>query len=310
MTKIDVSQISGQTLRVFLAVFDEVSVSQAALKLGVSQSSASHTLEKLRGVLGVELFQKSGRGIVPTAAATRVAPQVRQLLADLEALGETEVYAPETDPRPIVIAMNGGAMAVAARAIQQAVWDVLPMKRVTIRELGARDNLEETMNRMDLDAAIVPRLNSYSNSLRTMALFEDASAVFYDPNARGPITSVQEYGAAHHIVLVFGGRTKSTVEQRLEEFAIRREVTVGVPNVWLLAEAMRDTSLVATLPAKLHEGVMAEFAMCPVPFSMPNIPFDLIWHLRQENSPRNRWIRNVIQGCFTGRNESCLSSGR
>ncbi len=191
MTKIDVSQISGQTLRVFLAVFDEVSVSQAALKLGVSQSSASHTLEKLRGVLGVELFQKSGRGIVPTAAATRVAPQVRQLLADLEALGETEVYAPETDPRPIVIAMNGGAMAVAARAIQQAVWDVLPMKRVTIRELGARDNLEETMNRMDLDAAIVPRLNSYSNSLRTTALFEDASAVFYDPNAHGPITTVQ-----------------------------------------------------------------------------------------------------------------------
>ncbi len=299
MIKIDVSQINGQTLRVFLAVFDEVSVSQAALKLGVSQSSVSHTLEKLRGTLGVELFQRSGRGIVPTAAATRMAQQMRQILADLEALGETETYSPETDPRPIVIAMNGGAMAVAARAIQTAVWKEVPNKRVTIRELGARDNLEETINRMDLDAAIVPRLNSYANTLRTQALYEDTSAVFYDPNMRGPITSVEDYGAAHHIVLDFGGRTKSTVEQRLEEFAIRRQVTVGVPNVWLLAEAMRNTPLIATLPAKLHDGVMAEFATSVTPFSMPDIPFDLIWHLRQENSPRNRWIRSVIQRCFT-----------
>ncbi|MBT8152772.1 LysR family transcriptional regulator [Epibacterium ulvae] len=299
MTKIDVSQINGQTLRVFLMVFDEVSVSQAALKLGVSQSSVSHTLEKLRGILGVELFQKSGRGIVPTSAATRFAPQIRQILADLEALGESESYAPQTDPRPIVIAMNGGAMAVAAREIQTAVWSEVPNKRVTIRELGARDNLEETINRMDLDAAIVPRLNSYVNTLRTTTLYEDTSAVFYDSTMRGPITTVEDYGAAHHIVLDFGGRTKSTVEQRLEEFAIRRQVTVGVPNVWLLAEAMRNTPLIATLPAKLHDGVMAEFATSATPFSMPDISFDLIWHLRQENSPRNRWIRSVIQRCFT-----------
>ncbi|MQQ10443.1 LysR family transcriptional regulator [Epibacterium sp. SM1979] len=298
MMKIDVSQINGQTLRVFLAVFDEVSVSQAALSLGVSQSSVSHTLEKLRGTLGVELFQKSGRGIVPTAAATRIAPQMRKIMADLEALGEAEVYQPNQDPRPIVIAMNGGAMAVAARAIQKAFWREVPMKQVTIRELGARDNLEESMYRMDLDVAIVPRLNSYPTTVRTSALYVDQSSVFYDADVREPIQSVPDYGAAHHIVLDFGGRTKSTVEQRLEEFAIQRKVTVGVPNVWLLAEVMEGTSMVATLPDKLHKGVLSRFAKCPVPFVVPDISFDLVWHLRHENSARQRWIRDVIKGCF------------
>lgn len=299
MPKIDISQINGQTLRVFLAVYDEVSVSQAALKLNVSQSSVSHTLEKLRGVLGMELFLKSGRGIVPTAETVRVVPQVRQIVADLEALGESEIYDPVQDKMPVVLAMNGGAMAIAAQMIQAAIWQQVPMKQVTIRELGARDNLEDSMHRMGLDVAIVPRLNSYPTVVKSQRLYIDTSSVFYDPTVRGPVNSVQEYGAAQHIILDFGGRTKSTVEQRLEEFSIRREVTAGVPNVWLLAESLRGTSMIATLPTKLHEGVLSDLAKCPVPFVMPDIPFDLVWHLRYENSPRNRWIRDVIQSCFT-----------
>lgn len=298
MTKIDVSQINGQALRVFVAVFQENSVSQAALTLGVSQSSVSHTLERLRGILGVELFHKSGRGIAPTAEALRLAPQVRDILAAIEALGEGGEYDPFADTRPCVIAMNGGAMAVAARRIQSELWEDGPTAQLCFRELGSRGNLEEMMQRMDVDLAIVPRLNSYSNALRAAPLYQDQSLVFYDPAVRGPVHTVADYGAARHIVLDFGGFTKSTVEQRLEEYAISRDVAMGVPNVWMLADALRGTDMVATLPSMLGHGVMADLGQCAVPFSMPAIRFDLVWHMRHKHSARNQWLRAQILAVF------------
>ncbi|WP_194287155.1 LysR family transcriptional regulator [Tritonibacter aquimaris] len=301
MTKIDVSQISGQSLRVFLTVFEQTSVSQAALTLGVSQSSVSHTLERLRGVLGVELFQKSGRGISPTLAALRLAPQVREILTAIEALGEGDDYDPVQDMRPCVIAMNGGAMAVAARRIQSVLWEQVPQRQIQFRELGSRGNLADVMQGLDVDLAIVPRLNAYAQSLRTVPLYLDKSAVFYDSNVRGAVQTVAEYGRARHVVLDFGGVTKSAVEQRLEEYSISREVCMGVPNVWMLAEAIRGTDMIATLPSMLSHGVMSDLAQCKLPFPMPDICFDLVWHMRQQHSARNSWMRQLIIDAFATR---------
>ena len=69
MSKIDYLGLDGRTLRVFLTVLEEKSVSRAAERLGVSQSAVSHTLDKLRTIFGDPLFIRIGRGIESTARA-------------------------------------------------------------------------------------------------------------------------------------------------------------------------------------------------------------------------------------------------
>jgi DNA-binding transcriptional LysR family regulator len=56
MSKINYLSLDGSTLRTFITVLEEESVSKAAIRLKVTQSAVSHTLDKLRSVFEDPLF--------------------------------------------------------------------------------------------------------------------------------------------------------------------------------------------------------------------------------------------------------------
>ncbi|WP_455384335.1 helix-turn-helix domain-containing protein, partial [Acidihalobacter prosperus] len=61
--------LDGRQLRVFPVVLEAGSVTAAAERLGLKQSSVSHALDRLGNALGDQLFVKAGRGIVPIGRA-------------------------------------------------------------------------------------------------------------------------------------------------------------------------------------------------------------------------------------------------
>ncbi|MEU4454710.1 LysR family transcriptional regulator [Nocardioides sp. NPDC023903] len=67
-------------LRGFAAVADEMSVSEAALELGVDQPLLSRRLRALERELGVELLDRTRRQIALTPAGTALLPRARHLL--------------------------------------------------------------------------------------------------------------------------------------------------------------------------------------------------------------------------------------
>src|SRR3979409_99265 len=60
-------------LLAFLAVGRERSFTKAAAKLGMSQSSLSHTIRELEARLGVRLLTRTTRSVAPTQAGARPA---------------------------------------------------------------------------------------------------------------------------------------------------------------------------------------------------------------------------------------------
>jgi DNA-binding transcriptional LysR family regulator len=64
-------------LRYFVAVAERGNVSQAAIDLHLSQSALSETLRKLEVELGVELLERSSRGVSPTAAGDALLTNAR-----------------------------------------------------------------------------------------------------------------------------------------------------------------------------------------------------------------------------------------
>jgi DNA-binding transcriptional LysR family regulator len=72
-------------LRYFAAVAERGSVSQAALELNLSQSSLSEALRKLETELGVELLERSPRGVRPTAAGEALLVEARGAIERFDA---------------------------------------------------------------------------------------------------------------------------------------------------------------------------------------------------------------------------------
>jgi DNA-binding transcriptional LysR family regulator len=294
MRVVDTSQISGRLLKVFITVFDEMSVSRAAERLDSSQSTISHNIEKLRSILGDTLFLQCGRGIVPSARAVALAPKVRHLLAEMEILADGGDYDPLQDQSTITIATNGSALAPELNLVRKRLWEVTPGRKLIFRELGSRANLENFLEKGIADIAVTARPMAYSDMLHSLPLFSDESAVYYDAEIRKPIENVKEYCSARHANLDFGGPVKSVVESALETLGLARNMVISVPNVWFLAQVIKDTDLVATLPKLLQKSALSGLAICPCPIPIPPVHFDLVWHRRDDESSRLTWLRQQM----------------
>jgi DNA-binding transcriptional LysR family regulator len=77
-------------LLAFLAVGRERSFTRAAAKLGISQSSLSHTIRELEARLGVRLLTRTTRSVAPTQAGERllqnIGPRFEEIDAELNAV--------------------------------------------------------------------------------------------------------------------------------------------------------------------------------------------------------------------------------
>jgi DNA-binding transcriptional LysR family regulator len=73
----------------FLAVAEERSFTKAAAKLGITQSTLSHTIKRLETRMGIRLLTRTTRSVAPTEAGERL----RQSLAPRVAEIETEIAA-------------------------------------------------------------------------------------------------------------------------------------------------------------------------------------------------------------------------
>jgi DNA-binding transcriptional LysR family regulator len=76
----------------FVAVGQERSFTNAAAKLGVSQSALSHTIRELEERLGVRLLTRTTRSVSPTEAGERllraIGPRFEEIDAELSAVSE------------------------------------------------------------------------------------------------------------------------------------------------------------------------------------------------------------------------------
>ena len=73
-------------VRSFLAVLDAGSLMGAARKLQAQQPTLSRHVAELEAQLGVPLFERTGRGVTPTAAALAIADAARQMESGADSL--------------------------------------------------------------------------------------------------------------------------------------------------------------------------------------------------------------------------------
>src|SRR5512139_1330048 len=80
------ASIDLRRLAHFVAVVDAEGVREAARRIRVAQPALSRTVAELEEELGLALFVRTRRRMLPTSAALAIARDARALLADAEAL--------------------------------------------------------------------------------------------------------------------------------------------------------------------------------------------------------------------------------
>src|SRR6218665_4021556 len=93
-------------LKVFDTVMAERNLTRAAQRLAMTQPAVSHALRRLRETLGEEVFVRQSFGMKPPSRAEALWPEVRAILARLQALLDPSQIHPshEDSTFPIPIA--------------------------------------------------------------------------------------------------------------------------------------------------------------------------------------------------------------
>ncbi len=141
-------------LRCFLTVYELGSLTAAAEELGYAQPSISEQIRALEKSLGIELFRRVGRGVVPTTVADTLRPHAEATIAAAEEALRAVQRVKAFETGTIRFGMFGSARLYVSATLVSDVLERYPGVRVEIIGLNSSEVLDD-LRRGRIEAALI-----------------------------------------------------------------------------------------------------------------------------------------------------------
>lgn len=292
MSKTDFTDLDGKVLRTFLTILEENSVSKAADRLGVTQSAISHTLAKLRQVLGDPLFVRSGQGLTPTERALSLKEPVQRVLDGMRALTDDRPFDPLSEEISIQIATNDMPRELIFPPLLRALRAEGVRLRLGFIPSGVPD---PDLLRSDRCQLMLTPLPPDGPDIFQKRVLISPLMVFYDAARRSPPDNWQSYCATEHVEVRFAdGRSSRAVMRGVDQNRIRPP-TVTLPHFNAIPSFVKGSDLISTDTLLMKHGPLAALDCAPLPFDCDPVSIYMVWHQRSTNDPAHRWLRDRIE---------------
>ena len=242
--------LSLHQLRCFLATYEQGSLTAAAEQLGYAQPSISEQVRALEKTIGLPLFRRVGRGMVPTTVADTLRPHAERTLAEAaEALRVAQsVSALETGT--IRFGMFGSARLYTSTALVAEVLRRHPGVRVELVGQNSSDVLED-IRRGRIEAALIalPQVTSEGIEVTPVARDELVYVSANPKHVRAPVTAAR-IGQAQLVMAETTWRdvdsTRVVLRQMLHEAGQNPRTRIEVEDIETAIEiATREIRAVA-----------------------------------------------------------------
>ena len=289
-------------IRIFLAIAQHRNVTEAGLHLGLTQSTVSHALARLRTLCNDQLFVRTSDGMLPTVAATAMIEPLEQALnAVRSSLRGAASFDPASDDRCFNLVLSDIGQLTYLPTLVDYLTQHAPRVSINVLHLpidGYRDALVSGV--ADLTIGHLPTLQS---GFHQVSLFEDPYVCMLradHPSIKSSI-SLKQYLAASHIVVEPPGRGPGLVEQALSRARAKRNIVMRLPHFFAGPLILRRTDFLMTVPLRtrmaLHD--LNNIRFVPLPFKVEMMNVKLLWHERMHHDAGHSWLRAVIAKLFT-----------
>jgi DNA-binding transcriptional LysR family regulator len=296
-------------LRVFDAVMIEQNLTRAANRLAMTQPAVSNALRRLRDALGDELLIRTAHGVKPTPRAETLWPAVRRALGELEdAVAPDRSFDPATADNTFRIAMADATAALWLPSLVRKIENEAPNVNVRMAPLTTREP-RPMLLRGDIDLAVgffpgvVAQLAGGQISVSPIRHEQLYSGRYVcvmrknHPLAKGDLT-LDAYCAANHLLVSFSGRAHGLVDEALAQVHRERRILLTVNQFFTAGRVVSSSNLITVLPRHLvaSTGIPGELVIKEMPFALPNVDIDMLWHERDSRSPAHKWLRAHLSG--------------
>lgn len=295
-------------LRVFDEVMSERSLTRAAKKLSITQPAVSNALRRFREAVGDELIKRDGQLMVPTPRALALWPAVREALRQLQETLSPSSFVPAEATTTFVLAMADATAAELMPGLIGIMDRDAPGVSLRVVPLTTRDprrllDLEEADLALGYFPAALADLTARAQAGEAVAfnhqrLYSGEYVCVMrreHPLARGPLT-LNRYCAARHMLVSFSGRPFGFIDEALASIGRERRIVLTVNQFFTAGKVVAQSDLLTVLPRHFVKvtGISDQLVLRELPFAMPAVHVDALWHHRLHRVLPHEWLRDSI----------------
>ena len=295
-------------LKIFDVVMAERSLTRAAQVLSLTQPAVSNALRRLREALGDEVLVRRGRGLEATPKALLLWPQVRETLARLQNALAPQPFSPADTVCSFVLTMADATASQLMPGLVQGLLRQAPgvsLRSVPLTTRDPRRMLEE--GEVDLAVGHFPaalaaiaqqRQNGQVVRFGQQRLFSsDYVCVMRSDHvlASAPL-SLDAFCQAQHVLVSFSGRAYGLIDEALASVNRSRRVVLTVNQFFTTGSVVAQSDLLAVLPRHFVQvtGYAPQLVVHELPFDVPPIQVDALWHQRHDADRAQCWLRAQV----------------
>jgi DNA-binding transcriptional LysR family regulator len=294
----NIRSIDLNLLPVFEAVYEERSLSRAAVRLAMTQSAVSHAVTRLRAMFSDELFVRHSRGVVPTPAAETIYARLHDALGSMrEAVAERRSFVAKTSERKFFLAIAHPLGPMIVLRLIQRLAEVAPRISISASTRSRPIDLDRALRDGRIDAAI-DWLEPQGDQYKSAVLFEDVMvAVARDghPALRRP-ASMQTLREGSFVALRPRVEGEHPVAGLREWQRLNLQVALEVSEILEVFMVTSQSDLFGLIPRSMEKIARSALGLRPLgvgPKSVP-VPIRLIWHAHRDADPGQAFLRKEL----------------
>lgn len=279
----------------FIAIFEQKSISKAAQLLCISQSAVSHALQRLRLQLKDELFVRSGQKMLPTPFAEQIYQPIQTALSTIQ-----NIAIPQHDFDPSMLQ----SLKIAIHdEIEPIIFPQLvhhfSQLNLDIQFLSSkldRKNMLADLSAQQIDF-VIDLVQPYQENLQFENLIEDhfVACTFQTE------MDLSLYLSSPHIG-VSSRRTGLLLEDiYLNRQQLSRQIFMRCQHYSTALQVLAQyPKAILTIPHSIlkHLHYAQDLKIHQLPIELPKIKMGMYWHEHVRQNPRHQFLRNEILKIF------------
>lgn len=295
----NIRSVDLNLLPVFEAVYEERSLSRAAVRLAMTQSAVSHAVTRLRAVFNDELFARHSRGVVPTPTADVIYRKLRDALGSVrQAVTERRGFHAGTSTREFFLSITHPLGPMIVLRLHDRLAKVAPNVCVVASTRSRPIDQDRALREGRIDA-VIDWIEPEGGPFKSTVLFEDvmvAVAREGHPALRRP-ASMKTLREGKFVALRPRVEGEHPVAGLRAWQQLKLNVELEVSEILEVFMVASQSDLFGLIPRSMEKLARTALRLRPLGVGPKSetVPIKLIWLANRDADPAHAFLRKELE---------------
>lgn len=294
---VNIAKLDLNLLIALEALLEEASVGRAAQRVALSQPAMSHSLNRLRTLLGDPLLVRVGARMQLTTRGEALRHPVREVLARARDLLVTAHFDPATSTRTFRLFMSDYAADLLLPPLVRQLRAKAPGVSIRAHASGISSlDPAQLAGAVDLAVSCVPdRFKGFYQ--QRLFTDRDALAVRCGHSLLSRSVTPDVFLQAGHVAVAGPEFAADPVDDWLRKEGRRRNVVLTVPHYLQALQVVAESDLIAVIPERLiqADAEARDLEVVAVPLDVGTFDEYQLHPATSHADPGSVWLREVLQ---------------